>query len=466
MRRLLLAAVVLTTSLASAAERPIVAVFDMEDRGSGLDKQVLVNLTDYLASLLAEGGYQVVPRDQIRERLKEQKTESYKKCYDQSCQIELGRELAAQKSLDISILKIGNKCQMTANLYDLKKATTELAANADAECNEESLLKALRDIADKLCLPLQGAADSAGMSDEARRMVEEQVREKADEARRKAERIKQTMGLVRPLVLENMRMLTSATFDLTFIFGKVEWPLDGSTKSLIAGAGVGSFEYSFGKFSVGAAFSIGFSEPDVTYEGKKANIMIGNPALSFKARWCSEGEWTFCYGTSTVVSASFWDWTSDDDPNEQEKILLLEIMANEAGAIATQDPAHHSFQKLVVRPLGVVSMIHKNLFAQCQLGFALDTPIVDTDAYEDSFGAALMYGLSAGYRVAGWFVPVLELNGWTIMTGDNTDTFLFLNLGARFESETLQPVIRASIPLTKQRDGFRAHLQIGMAAEF
>jgi hypothetical protein len=465
------------TSLASAAERPIVAVFDMEDRGSGLDKQVLVNLTDYLASLLAEGGYQVVPRDQIRERLKEQKTESYKECYDQSCQIELGRELAAQKSLDISILKIGNQCQMTANLYDLKKSTTELAANADADCNEESLLKALRDIANKLCQPLQGADDAVRMSDEARKLIEEQAREKAEEARRKAEKTRQSMGLVHPIALENMRMVTAAAFDFTFIIGEVTWPMDSSMRSIIAGAGLGSFEYSFGNFSIGAALSIAFSEPDVTYDGKKANYMVGNPTLNFKARWCSEGAWTFCYGTSTSLSASFWDWTSvEGDSAEQERIMILEQMANEAGMYAAQDPTYHDFQKLVFRPLGVVSMIHGNFFAQCQVGFAFDAPLINTDTWRHTIGAKLIYGLAAGYRAGGWFVPLLELNGWTIlegkyyfeafMPGNLIDTFLFLNLGARFEGETLQPVLRASIPLTKERDGFRAHIQVGLAAEF
>jgi len=163
-----------------AGDKPIVAVFDMEDRGSGLDQQVLVNLTDYLASLLAEGGYQVVPRDQIRERLKEQKKESYRQCYDQSCQIELGRELAAQNSLDISILKIGNKCQMTANLYDLKKATTELAANADADCNEESLLAALKTIGEKLCRPLKEVSETTEPDDEAKRNAERARKKKGN----------------------------------------------------------------------------------------------------------------------------------------------------------------------------------------------------------------------------------------------------------------------------------------------
>ncbi len=160
----MLSAVVLSLLLLQgsphAGERPIVAVFDMEDKGSGLAAKSLSNLTEYLAARLTEEGYQVIPRDEIRKRLKEQKSESYKECYDQSCQIELGRELAAGKTLSPRILKIGTTCQVTAVLYDLKKAATDQAATAEAECSEDSLLKAVQDIASRLSVktPVVSAA--------------------------------------------------------------------------------------------------------------------------------------------------------------------------------------------------------------------------------------------------------------------------------------------------------------------
>jgi hypothetical protein len=127
-----------------------VAVFDMEDRGAGLSKDTLNNLTDYLAAMLTEGGYQVIPRTQIRERLKQQQTESYKKCFDQSCQIELGKEMAAQKSLATKVLKIGKKCRVTGDLYDLKRAASEKAATAGSGCSEDELLAAVEEVAAKL----------------------------------------------------------------------------------------------------------------------------------------------------------------------------------------------------------------------------------------------------------------------------------------------------------------------------
>ncbi len=157
----ILVALSLRSFTAQAGSGPIIALFDMEDRGSKLDKEVLVNLIEYLGARLAEGGYKVVPRDQIRQRLLESKTESYKSCFDQSCQIELGRELAAQKTLATKILRIGDTCQVTSVMYDLKKATTEMAATAEADCEVNKLLVAVKKIAERLCAPLQKASKQA-----------------------------------------------------------------------------------------------------------------------------------------------------------------------------------------------------------------------------------------------------------------------------------------------------------------
>lgn len=133
-----------------AKEGSIVAVFNIEDRGSGLNPNVLVNLEDQIVVRLTQLGYHVVPRDQLRERLKQQKAESYRLCYDQSCQIELGRELAAQKSLSPMLVRIGDSCQLTIVLYDLRSSTTEKAANVRGVCTEESMINAVNVAVDEL----------------------------------------------------------------------------------------------------------------------------------------------------------------------------------------------------------------------------------------------------------------------------------------------------------------------------
>ena len=182
----LLAGMLLAPAGARSGGGPIVAMFDMEDRGSGLEPEVLENLIDYMAALLTEGGYQVVPRDQIRERLVQRKKSSYRTCIEQSCQIELGRELAAQKTLSTKILRIGDTCKVTAVMYDLKRAATESAATAGSACEVNQLLEAVTKISAKLCAPLADArrAADAGLA-EFERIRKDVAHDKAERERMK-----------------------------------------------------------------------------------------------------------------------------------------------------------------------------------------------------------------------------------------------------------------------------------------
>jgi len=66
MRRVLgtcIALAIVFPSFAKAQDRPIVAVFDMQDEGSGIRKKTLKNLTSYLSAKLAEGCYQVIQKN-------------------------------------------------------------------------------------------------------------------------------------------------------------------------------------------------------------------------------------------------------------------------------------------------------------------------------------------------------------------------------------------------------------------
>ncbi|PIE18032.1 MAG: hypothetical protein CSA65_06260 [Proteobacteria bacterium] len=153
----LMGATIITAGLAAlaparAAGKPIVAVFDITVQGrTRLKKQLLRSLADYLATQLTAGGvYGVVPRDQLASRLRQQKKTSYKKCFDQSCQIAIGKELAAGKSLATKIMKIGKLCVLSATLYDLRTSASERAATAKGKCSEEALLKSIDSVAAKI----------------------------------------------------------------------------------------------------------------------------------------------------------------------------------------------------------------------------------------------------------------------------------------------------------------------------
>jgi hypothetical protein len=112
-----------------------IAVFDVADRTGVLSAAQREQLSEYLASRLAQQpGYGVAPRGRVRAQLTAQRKASYRDCYDASCQIEIGRALAAQKSLSTQLLQIGTGCALAANLYDLRTETTEQAATVSCRC--------------------------------------------------------------------------------------------------------------------------------------------------------------------------------------------------------------------------------------------------------------------------------------------------------------------------------------------
>jgi hypothetical protein len=141
------------SSSGAAAEEvaPIVAVFGIEDTRSQKSRLLgpeIQALTDYLAARLsASGAYKIVPGPQLREALSEKKKESYKACYDTACQIEIGKEVAANKTLSTKILFIGKKCIVISTLYDLRAAASERSADHEGGCDGASLGEAIKQVA-------------------------------------------------------------------------------------------------------------------------------------------------------------------------------------------------------------------------------------------------------------------------------------------------------------------------------
>lgn len=123
------------------ADKPVVAVFDIQDKTGQLHKDTLLQLSEYLTNKVADGGiFQVVPTSRLKERLTQLKVESYKQCYDQRCQIEIGRELAARNSLATQIARVGSLCAIMTTLYDLRRGTSQAAASAKGGCLKDDLV--------------------------------------------------------------------------------------------------------------------------------------------------------------------------------------------------------------------------------------------------------------------------------------------------------------------------------------
>jgi hypothetical protein len=136
---------------AAKSPAPIVAVFDLDDRAKVSTRELREQLGVYLAAAVTRhAGFKTVPRSQLRARLRREKRKSYRACFDQSCQIAIGKALAAQKSLAPRLIKIGKQCALTASLYDLRSEAAERAASVKTACTPEALLDAMERVAKQL----------------------------------------------------------------------------------------------------------------------------------------------------------------------------------------------------------------------------------------------------------------------------------------------------------------------------
>lgn len=135
----------------SSRRAPVVAVFDLHDAAGLLQPAEREQLTAYLATRLAEARKgRVVPREQIRQRLTDEKREGHRPCYEERCQIALGKALAAEKSLSSTLMRVGERCALTLNLYDLESETAERGASVKADCRLEALLEAVEEAVERL----------------------------------------------------------------------------------------------------------------------------------------------------------------------------------------------------------------------------------------------------------------------------------------------------------------------------
>ena len=83
----------------------------------------------------------VDPAAQKRQQIELAKQDTYKACYDETCQIDLGKALAASHILRVRIAKFGAKCVLNAELIDLRTEVTMRAGVGEADCSAEGFLE-------------------------------------------------------------------------------------------------------------------------------------------------------------------------------------------------------------------------------------------------------------------------------------------------------------------------------------
>jgi len=158
----------------AAAQEPEpvkLAVMTLEDAtGEGLAASLLDNLSDYLRTQIARRGTFIVidksrQADALKKLVGDAKKESYNECYDDSCQIPLGKALSADTILRVKLSRIGSNYQMNAEMVDLareavdpgKAASVEIDAEPRANL-EDRLLEAMREVARQIAGDMPGGA--------------------------------------------------------------------------------------------------------------------------------------------------------------------------------------------------------------------------------------------------------------------------------------------------------------------
>ena len=135
-----LIAIYLVAVPASASDKPLLAIMDIQDKDDLLDAGMTDNLTEYLRGLLASTNrFVVIDRGRhastLKKLVKTEKKESYRTCYDRSCQVPLGRALAADKILITTVMKIGSKIVLKAEVVDLASEASNGGASVKIELN-------------------------------------------------------------------------------------------------------------------------------------------------------------------------------------------------------------------------------------------------------------------------------------------------------------------------------------------
>jgi hypothetical protein len=127
----------------------IVAVMNVEDsmvaKSAETDPMLLANLSDQIRVFVAQRGIRTIDRSAqetaLKSRIDKLKRDSYQACYDNSCQIELGKALAASHILRTRITHFGRRCVLNGELIDLKTEVTVGAASSQGACEAEGFLQ-------------------------------------------------------------------------------------------------------------------------------------------------------------------------------------------------------------------------------------------------------------------------------------------------------------------------------------
>lgn len=127
---------------------PKLAVMEIEDTTRLLSRKDSHAATDYIRSSLSQTqAFIIIDKSRQQQALKQmviaQKVDSYKECYDATCQIPLGQAIAADTIFRTTISKIGDECILAIELIDLEKEASVAGLVERFNCTTKGLLSAI-----------------------------------------------------------------------------------------------------------------------------------------------------------------------------------------------------------------------------------------------------------------------------------------------------------------------------------
>lgn len=137
---------------AQAKEKPILAVLDINDTSRKFSKQSIREAQTYIRNLvMASQAFRIVAGDrQEREQTKWMKKESYKDCYKQQCQIQLGQALSADTIITTRIDYSLGACTLSSRIIRLESEVVVSGGMAEFDCNPPGLKGAIKSVVAQL----------------------------------------------------------------------------------------------------------------------------------------------------------------------------------------------------------------------------------------------------------------------------------------------------------------------------
>lgn len=160
MRNALLVLMLLLTVLPLTAEerKKKVAVIDLIDDSATIDAAALERATQYLwEHIVAAKSFVVIARDRQKEAVLVLRKESFKECYDKTCNIQLAQRLSADTMLETRVTYFGGQYNLSMSLTDLAKVAADRGENAPFDGSEAGLKGAI----DALVPKIAGFAETA-----------------------------------------------------------------------------------------------------------------------------------------------------------------------------------------------------------------------------------------------------------------------------------------------------------------